>query len=92
MDFFYHHPSITTRISVGFVDNYEPNFEFFDRVSIGSEDLRGIFPGSLSDLAVNITPEPLHPAFPPTGLVFWVAPPERKVRQDPSIIKLLMHD
>jgi hypothetical protein len=92
MDFFYHHPSITTKVSIGLVNNYEPNFAFFDRVSVGSEDLKRIFSGPLSDLAVNITPEPLHPAFPPTGLVFWVAPPERKVRQGASPIKLLMHD
>lgn len=92
MDFFYHHPPITTKVSLGFVDNYEPNFTFFDRVSVGSEDLKGIFPSPLSDLAVNITPEPLHPAFPPTGLLFWVAPPERKVRREASPIGPLMHD
>jgi hypothetical protein len=92
MDFFYHHPSITTKVSVEFVDNYELKFVFFDRVSIGSEDLKGIFPGPLSNLAINITPEPLHPAFPPTGLAFWVAPLERKVRQKPSPIDLSMHD
>lgn len=79
MDFFYHYPSITTKVSVEFIDNYDPNLVFFDYVNVGSEDLKGISPGSLSNFAVNIIPKSIHPAFPSTGLVFWVAPPERKV-------------
>lgn len=87
MDFFYHCPSITAKVSVEFVDNNGPNFVFFDRVNVGSEDLQGIFSGPHSDLAVNISPEQTHPAFPPTGLAFWVTTsPERKVRQETSQI------
>ncbi|KAF9646869.1 AAA-domain-containing protein [Thelephora ganbajun] len=68
MDFFYHYPSITIKVSVEIVDD-----GFFDHVNIGSEDLKGLCSGPLSDLAVSITPEPMHPAFPPTGLTCWVA-------------------
>jgi hypothetical protein len=81
MDFFYHCPPITTTVSVEFTDNVEPNLAFFDRVDIGSEDLKGLFPRPPSDFAVTITPEPTHPAFPPSGLAFWVAPHDSKVRQ-----------
>ena len=79
MDFFHHYPSIVTQVSVEIVDE-DPNPLFFDRVNIGSEDLKRLFSGSLSDLAVNITPEHVHPAFPPTGLVCWVAPGNSEVR------------
>jgi hypothetical protein len=92
MDFFYHFPSITTKVSVGFVDGYEPDTAFFDRVNFGSEDLKEIFPGPLSDLAVSIASEQTHPAFPPAGLAFWVEPPERKVRTKTLPIKPLGDD
>jgi hypothetical protein len=84
MDFFYHYPPITTTVSVEFTDNVESNLVFFDRVDIGLDELKGLFPGPLSDFAVTITPEPEHPAFPPTGLAFSVAPHDRKVRQGHS--------
>lgn len=92
MDFFYHCPSITTKVSVGFVNNWESNFVFFDHINIGSEDLKRILPGLLSDLAVNVSPEPIHPAFPSAGLAFWVAPPEGKVSQASPLIELSVCD
>jgi len=82
MDFFYHHPPITAEVSVEFVNNDETNPMFFDRVSIGSEDLKGLFPGPLSNLAVNISPESKHPSFPPTGLTFWATPHGNKARNE----------
>jgi hypothetical protein len=92
MDFFYNYHSITTQVSVDIVDDNEPNPLFFDCVNIGSEDLKKLFPGPPSDLAVSITPELTHPAFPPTGLTCWVAPHNSKVRQETSIIEPLVHD
>ena len=82
MDFFYHFPSITAEVSVAFSDGHDSDTVFFDRVNVGSDDLKGISSRPFSDLAVNITPEQIHPAFPPTGLAFWVEPPERKVRRE----------
>jgi hypothetical protein len=90
MDFFYHYSSITTKVSVEIVDDDEPNPLFFDHVDIGSEDLKRLFPGPLSDLAVSITPDPMHPAFPPHGLTCWVAPHDNKVRKETP--PLLLHD
>lgn len=81
MDFFYHHPSITAKVSVEIVDDDEPNPLFFDHVNVGSEDLKRLFPGLPSNLAVSITPDPVHPAFPPHGLTCWVAPHDNKVRK-----------
>lgn len=80
MDFFYHCPSITSQVSVDIAEYNEPNPLFFDLVNIGSEDLKRLFPGPPSDLAVCITPEPAHPAFPSTGLTCWVAPHDGEVR------------
>jgi len=81
MDFFYHHPPITTKVSVEIVDDDDTNLLFFDCVNVGSEDLMRLFSGPLSDLAVNITPEPRHPALPLTGLTCWAAAVDSKVRQ-----------
>ena len=92
MDFFYHYPPITTKVSVEITDDNEPSSRFFDCVNVGSEDLKRLFPGLLSDLAVNITPEPAHPAFPPTGLTCWVAPHDSKVRQETLLLEFLMHN
>lgn len=92
MDFFYHCPSITAEVSVEFVDGCEPDLVFFDRVDVGSEDLKGIFPVPLSDPAVNITPEQIHPALPPTGLAFWATPSERKVGQETHPLRLPVHN
>lgn len=80
MDFFYHRPPITTQVSVNIVEDDGPDSLFFDRVNVGSEDLGRLFPGQTSDLAVTITSEPMHPAFPPMGLTCWVAPYNSKVR------------
>ena len=86
MDFFYHHPAITTQVSVDIAEYDGPNPLFFDYVNVGSEDLKRLFPGPASDPAVTITPVPMHPAFPPTGLACWVAPHDSKVRQrDPCL-------
>jgi len=83
MDFFYQHSPITTEVSVEIIDDDEPNPPFFDHVNVGSEDLKRLLSGSLSDLAVSITPEPVHPAFPSNGLTCWVTPRDSKVRQRP---------
>lgn len=82
MDFFYHHLPIVAKVSVEFIDNNEPNTAFFDRVSIGSEDLKGLFPWPPPNLAVNISPESKHPSFPSTGLTFWVTPHDNKAREE----------
>jgi hypothetical protein len=87
MDFFYDYPPITTRVSLTTVDDGESNPHFFDCVDVGSEDLKRLPPGSPSDLAVNITPEPMHPAFPPAGLTCWVAAHDSKVRQETPMIE-----
>lgn len=92
MDFFYHHPSITAKVSVETVDDDGQNSSFFDRVNIGSEDLKRICPGPLLDLAVNISPDPVHPAFPPHGLACWVVPHDDKVRRESPLLELLSHD
>ena len=85
MDFFYHYPSITTQVSVDVVEDHEPNPLFFDCVNVGSEDLKRLFPGPPSSLTVSITPDLVHPAFPPTGLTCWVVPHDSKVRQETLI-------
>ena len=92
MDFFYHYPSITAKVSVEIVDDNEPNPLFFDHVNVGSEDLKRLFPGPLSDLAVGITPDPAHPAFPPDGLTCWVAPHDNRVRKETLPLELLLCD
>jgi len=92
MDFFYHHSPITTNLSVEIVDDGDTNLLFFDRVNVGSEDLARLFSGPLLDLAVNITPELMHPALPPAGLTCWAAPADGKVRQGPPPLDLSMRD
>jgi len=90
MDFFYHYPPITTQVSVDIVEDDGPSSLFFDCVNVGSEDLGRLFPGQASDLAVTITPDPMHPAFPPTGFIYWVAPHNSRVRQETPIAKILI--
>jgi len=92
MDFFYHYPSITTKVSVETFGDDEQNPSFFDHINIGSEDLKRLFPGPLLDLAVNISPDPVHPAFPPHGLAYWVVPRDDKVRKETFPLELLLHD
>lgn len=91
MDFFYHRPPIRTQVSIDIVEDNGPDSPFFDRVNVGPEDLGRLFPGPSSDLAVTITPEPMHPAFPSTGLTCWVAPHNSEVRQEAQITKPLIH-
>lgn len=90
MDFFYHYPSITTQVSIEFTDNNESNTDFFDYVNIGLDISKELFTRRRSDLAVNIVPEPTHPAFPPTGLVCWVAPQDDNVRQGTLSIEIFV--
>lgn len=80
MDFFYHYPPITTHVSVEIIEDNGPDPLFFDRIDVGSDDLKRLFPGQASDLAVTIIPELIHPAFPPTGLICWVVSCNTKVR------------
>lgn len=91
MDFFFHSHSIAAEVSVEFVDDDESKLTFFDRVNVGSEDLRALSPGPLSDLAVTVTPESVHPAFPPTGLTCWVALRDDKARQE-TLIQLRVYN
>jgi len=92
MDFFHHYPPITTQVSVEIVDDDEFNPPFFDRVNVGSEDLKRLVPGTSSDFAISITAEPIHPTFLLTGLICWVAPHDSKVRREIPLVELLMYD
>ena len=88
MDFFYCCSPITTKVSVEIVDDDEPDPLFFDYANIGSEVLKSLFPGPLSDLAINITSEPVHPAFQPNGLISWAVSRDSKVRRETPPSKL----